>query len=90
MMQETQGVQIKGRSQDDFATLTADGVKQRLDVSAILIGELIPVNYDYISISYTGTNMTGVIYKTGGVGGTTVATLTLGYTGSNLTSVART
>lgn len=47
--------------------------------------------YDYISLSYTGSNLTGVVYKTGGSGGTTVATLTLGYDGSdNLISVART
>lgn len=47
--------------------------------------------YDYISLSYTGSNLTGVVYKTGGSGGTTVATLTLGYDGSdNLTSVTKT
>lgn len=46
--------------------------------------------YDYISCSYTGTNLTGVVYKTGGSSGTTVATLTLGYDGSNnLTSVTK-
>ena len=42
--------------------------------------------HDEIALSYTGTNLTGVVYKLGGV---TVATLTLGYTGSNLTSVVR-
>ena len=46
--------------------------------------------YDYISCSYTGSNLTGVVYKSGGSGGTTVATLTLGYDGSNnLTSVTK-
>jgi len=40
-------------------------------------------NHDYISLSYTGSNLTGVVYKTGGSGGTTVATLTLTYDGSN-------
>jgi hypothetical protein len=46
--------------------------------------------YDYISCSYTGSNLTGVVYKTGGSSGTTVATLTLGYDGSNnLTSVTK-
>lgn len=48
----------------------------------------IPI-HDYISLSYTGDNLTGVVYKTGGAGGTTVATLTLTYSGSNLTSVTR-
>ena len=46
--------------------------------------------YDYISLSYTGSNLTGVAYKQGGSGGLTVATLTLAYDGSNnLTSVTR-
>jgi hypothetical protein len=46
---------------------------------------------DYLSLSYTGSNLTGVVYKSGGSGGTTVATLALTYDGSgNLTSVTRT
>jgi len=46
--------------------------------------------FDYVSLSYTSGNLTGVVYKTGGSGGTTVATLTLGYDGSNnLTSVTK-
>lgn len=45
---------------------------------------------DYISLGYTGSNLTSVVYKTGGSGGTTVATLTLAYDGSNnLISVTR-
>lgn len=43
--------------------------------------------YDEIALSYTGTNLTGVVYKLAGV---TVATLTLAYAGSTLTSVVRT
>lgn len=39
--------------------------------------------HDYIDLSYTGSNLTGVVYKSGGSGGTTVATLTLAYDGSN-------
>lgn len=45
--------------------------------------------HDYVSMSYTGDNLTGVVYKTGGAAGTTVATLTLAYTGANLTSVTK-
>lgn len=45
--------------------------------------------YDYISMSYTSGNVTGVVYKTGGASGTTVATLTLAYSGSDLISVTR-
>lgn len=46
--------------------------------------------HDYISLGYTGQNVTSVIYKTGGSGGTVVATLTLGYSGSDLISVTKT
>jgi hypothetical protein len=47
-----------------------------------------PATYDYISLAYDGSgNLTTVVYKIGGSGGTTVATATLAYTGSNLTSV---
>lgn len=53
-----------------------------------LPGLTIPV-HDYIGLSYTGENLTGVVYKTGGSGGTTVATLVLGYTGDKLTSVTK-
>jgi hypothetical protein len=56
---------------------------------ANLVGLEIPA-HDAISLSYTGSNLTGVVYKTGGLGGTTVATLTLSYTGSTLTAVVKT
>jgi len=55
---------------------------------ANLPGLSIPV-HDYIELGYTGSNLTSVVYKTGGSGGTTVATLTLGYTDDNLTSVTK-
>jgi hypothetical protein len=46
--------------------------------------------HDYIGMTYTGSNLTGVVYKDGGSGGTTVATLTLAYDGNdNLTSVTK-
>lgn len=55
-----------------------------------LAGMNIPT-HDYLSLSYTGSNLTGVVYKLGGSGGATVATLTLGYDGSdNLISVTKT
>jgi hypothetical protein len=63
---------------------TVDG-----DPLAVINGLSIP-EHDYISLSYTGTNLTGVVYKTGGSGGTTVATLTLTYDGNdNLISVTK-
>lgn len=44
--------------------------------------------YDYIDLNYSGTQLASVDYKSGGAGGTTVATLTLNYSGTQLTSVA--
>jgi len=55
-----------------------------------IVNALVPTSYDYISLSYTGSNLTGVVYKTGGSGGTTVATLALAYTGARLDSVTKT
>jgi hypothetical protein len=42
--------------------------------------------HNNIALTYTGDNLTGVAYK---VGATTVATLTLAYTGSRLDSVTK-
>jgi len=53
-----------------------------------LVGFDIPP-YDFISLGYNGSDLTTVTYKVGGSGGTAVATLTLGYTGVNLSSIAR-
>lgn len=55
------------------------------------INSLVPSKFDYISLSYTLGNVTTVVYKLGGSGGSTVSTLTLAYDGSgNLTSVTKT
>jgi hypothetical protein len=56
--------------------------------AASIAGLSIPAN-DYISLGYTSGNLTSVVYKSGGSGGTTVATLTLAYSGSNLISVTK-
>jgi len=56
--------------------------------SASIAGMAIPAN-NYISLGYTSGNLTSVVYKTGGSGGTTVATLTLAYSGSDLISVTK-
>ena len=51
---------------------------------------LVPEEYDYIDLSYTSGKLTQVVYKQGGSGGTTVATLALGYTAGKLSSITRT
>lgn len=61
-----------------------------LQVSGINPGFLIPA-YDYIALTYSGTNLTNTAYKLGGSGGTTVATLALSYDASgNVTTVTKT
>lgn len=50
---------------------------------------LVPKTYDYISMS-PASQPTTVIYKRGGSGGTTVATLTIAYSGTDVSSVTRT
>lgn len=45
--------------------------------------------HDYIDLTYSGSTLTGVTYKSGGSGGTTVGTLALAYSGSTLISVTK-
>lgn len=55
-------------------------------------GALVPEAFDYQAITYVGitTDINTVVYKLGGAGGATVATLTMAYDGSNrLSSVTR-
>ena len=56
---------------------------------AIALTALVPTEYDYISLAYSGANLTTVVYKTDGASGATVATLTLAYTGTTLDSITR-
>jgi hypothetical protein len=82
------------------AAVTARGSKgaiavEILDASGnqITLGSgLVTAPFDYIALSnYDVNNNPGTItYKSGGAGGTTVATLTLAYSGANLTSVTKT
>lgn len=74
--------------QDDI--VTAIEAIPTADVSALakettlqnIAGFNIPL-YDYISLGYTGSNLTTVKFYLGGSGGTLLNTLTLGYDGSN-------
>lgn len=83
--------QIEGKQDVTNALLTTTAADTALIKAntAKVPGFSLPA-YDYISCSYTGSNLTGVVYKSGGSSGTTVATLTLTYDGSNnLTSVTK-
>jgi hypothetical protein len=82
-----QAANIASLEAKDFATETTLAA-----FSAKTAGSLVPESFDYQDITYVGatTDINTVVYKTGGSGGTTVATLTMGYDGSNrLTSVTR-
>ena len=60
------------------------------------VGALVPASYNYIALTYVAAGnglgeVETAIYKTGGSGGTTVATLTLTYDSSNrVATVTRT
>lgn len=81
-------IAITDKSANQVVTLSSTSTKTALDVA--ILGSLVPTSHDYIALSYTGSNLTGVVYKSGGSTGTVVATLTLAYSGSNLVSVTRT
>lgn len=56
----------------------------------VALNSLAPTRYDYIELEYTGQNVTTVVYKLGGAGGSVVSTLTLAYSGDLLVSVTKT
>jgi hypothetical protein len=61
----------------------------RYSADAVTSNLAIP-EHDYVSCSYTGTNLTGAVFKSGGASGITVATLVLTYDGSgNLLTVTK-
>ena len=59
-----------------------------VNVDDVVANSFCPDIYDNIALSYTGSNLTGVVFKDGV---TTISTLTLAYNGSgNLTTVTKT
>jgi hypothetical protein len=81
-------IENKQDTTNALLTTTAADVAATKASAASIAGMAIPPN-DYISLSYTSGNLTSVVYKTGGSSGTTVATLTLAYSGSDLVSVTK-
>jgi hypothetical protein len=45
--------------------------------------------HDYVSLTYSGANITEIVYRSGGVNGLVVTTLTLSYSGDNLITIAK-
>jgi len=72
---------------------TTDSVTVEPGVLPILSKEqnvLVPEEFDHLTLAYTAGDLTSVVYRTGGSGGSIVATLTLGYTAGDLITVERT
>jgi len=77
----------------DVRTNTSDTVVAVADLAAKSPSADVVEAYDYRSIAYVGATqkIDTITYKTGGSGGTTVATQTFGYDGSDrLTSITKT
>ena len=85
--------------QADFTEKPLAGHRRKSDGATILdvlidggVGNpLVSELYDHITLTYNvGNYLIGVVYRTGGAGGTVVASLSLAYDGANnLISVAR-
>jgi hypothetical protein len=76
-----------GKGVTEFPEVSGKRVIPIIDQVA---NSLAPAEYDYISLSYSGGNLTGIVFKTGGSTGETVSTLTLAYdSGDNLISVTK-
>lgn len=70
-----------------------DETTHRLLVSAVVTSGLTPASYDYVGTTYPTATTETWVYKTGGAGGTTVATIDLVYTDAtkeNISSITRT
>jgi hypothetical protein len=81
-----EGPIIHGLSSGTSGTVTVFKVDSS---GALSVGGLVSETYDYVQMGYTGANITTCVFKTGGSGGTLVASLTLAYSGENMTSVVR-
>lgn len=56
-------------------------------------GAMVPYSFDYVGVTYTSSTVETYVYKTGGAGGTTAATVTITYTDASkeyVSTVART
>jgi len=72
-------------------TTTGSFMPFRLDTSGnMILSTLVPFPHDYIHLDYAGALLGSAIYRTGGSGGTTVATVVLAYSGTALTDITRT
>ena len=83
---------ITDRNADKVVTVTTTGVKSALDVNVSGGNLLEGISFDAVVPSYPNTTTEVYVYKTGGLLGSTVATITVIYTDATksvLQSVAR-
>jgi hypothetical protein len=72
---------VSGVAVSNFPTSYATHIKQDITNNHLAtLNAFTPSLYDNVTLSYTGTNLTGVVFKLVAV---TVSTLTLSYDGSN-------
>jgi len=81
---EIGAVEIKDSDSD-----TRVEVNDNNRLTTLNMGQLVPEEYDYLDFNYTDDDLTEIIYKTGGAGGSTVATLTLTYSGGKLNTITK-
>lgn len=86
-MQIQQGVQGNPLSPPSGAATSANQATEIANLQAL--NSLVPTTYDYIALSYTGADLTQVVFRLGGAAGTIVSTLTLVYASGILQSVAK-
>ena len=82
-------VEIKDATSSNRAIVTNSS---QLTVVDSVANSLVPNKYDYIGLSYTGSDLTGVVFKKNGSSGLIISTLTLAYDGGTgaLASVTKT
>lgn len=82
---ETVGAkEIFGHDETNYQAVLTDTDGKLIVVA---MGALVPSVYDTIDLTYTGSDLTGVVYK---LGVATISTLTLTYTSGKLTKVEKT
>lgn len=76
----------------DFSKLDANQILKAMydddkgELKSVSSSSLVPSDYDEVDLGYTGSDLTTVTYKKSG---SAVATLTLSYSGGNLTNVVK-
>ena len=74
-------------STQGFITGTPSGTKYLLDVKSIGNSLLAGIEFDAVDVQQTSATVETYVFKTGGIGGTTVATIVVTYTNSTKSNI---